>query len=315
MARVSRIIKTCVKYPVLCEYGCGMHMPRGDMDIHTSREGKCSKSPLQCDFTDAGCTFSGNRRQLADHLEQSTVRHLSLVMKSLHTTTEKLAASDTRQEELAKKLADTEGVLATRELEVENMKKFLMLESKSSQALEILMKDGLEKSLKSSRFLRSMLADKRECSIEASGTFFFMWKMNIRSRVSSQFYTGQPGWHLKVECVPDIREKEIVFMGPRHTSVVVYRLKGHYDDQLPKSPMALWITLVNQQSTKNYVCKSKCQLPTQLRKLLHQDCVEIDGIMMKFRLSYDEIESQHFMENDEILFTLQFEPYEHEQII
>ena len=323
--------ETCVKYPVGCEYGCGMQIPRGDMDIHTSREGKCSKSPLQCDFTDAGCTFRGNRRQLGDHLEQSTVRHLSLVMKSLHTTTEKLAASDkrheelakkladteavlfasdTRQEELAKKLADTEGVLAMRALEVENMKKFLMLESKSSQALEILMKDGLEKSLESSRFLRSVLADKRECSIEASGTFFFMWKMKIRSRdsYSSQFYTGQPGWHLKVECTPVIEKKQVIDLRPTHMSVIVYRLKGHHDNRLGVSLMTLRLTLVNRQSTKNIVHKSAYGLPIGILKVLGHHCVEIDGIMMKYQLSYDETESQRFVENDEILFKLQFEP-------
>ena len=115
---VSVHFETCVKYPVGCKYGCGMQIPRGDMDIHASREGKCGKSPLQCGFTDAGCTFRGDRRQLEAHLEQSTVRHLSLVMKSLHTTTERLAASDKRHEELAKKLADTEAVSDTRQKEV-----------------------------------------------------------------------------------------------------------------------------------------------------------------------------------------------------
>ena len=295
-----------------------MKIPRGDMDIHTSREGSCSKSPLQCDFTDAGCTFRGNRRRLEAHLEQSTVRHLSLVMKSLHTTTEKLAASDkrheelakkladteavlfasdTRQEELAKKLADAEEMLTTRKLELENVKRFLMLESKSS-----------EQSLESSRFLRSMLVDKSECSIEASGTFFFMWKLkaNRHASYSSQFYTGQPGWHLELECVPAIDEKH---QRPTHMSVFVYRLKGHYNDQgvRPRPCMALSITLVNQQSTKNIVLKSTCH-PGMYGAFVDQHEVEIDLILMKFQLSYDEIKSQHFVENDEILFNLQFKP-------
>ena len=319
---VSVHFETCVKYPVGCEYGCGMQIPRGDMDIHASREGKCSKSPLQCDFTDAGCTFSGNRRQLEDHLEKSTVSHLSLVMKS---TTEKLAASDkrheelakkladteavlfasdTRQEELAKKLADTEEVLTMRKLELENVKKILMLESKS-----------FKQSLESSRFLRSMLIDKSECSIEASGTFFFMWKLkaNRRASYSSQFYTGQPGWHLKLECAPPIKilkKKQGIDLRPTHMSVLVYQLKGRYDVQLAQSPrpcMTVWITLVNQQSTKNIVHKSIGLFPGMLRKLFIQHR-ENDEILMEFQLSYDQIESQHFVENDEILFKLQFKP-------
>ena len=339
--------ETCVKYPVGCKFGCGMQIPRGDMEIHTSREGSCSKSPLQCDFTDAGCTFSGNRRQLEDHLEQSTVRHLSLVMKSLHTTTERLAASDkrheelakkladteavsdtrqkevatkladteaalfasaTRQEELAKKLTDTEEMLTMRKLELENVKKFLMLESKSS-----------EQSLESSRFLRSMLVDKSECSIEASETFFFMWKLkaNRRASYSSQFYTGQPRWHLKLDCVPAIDKKHrrpthksVRDQRPTHMSVLVYLLKEHYNDQLlrPRPCMALSITLVNQQSTKNIVHKSTCQPYGLLCKFLSQHSVENDQILMEFQLSYDAIESQHFVENDEILFKLQFNP-------
>ena len=71
--------------------------------------------------------------------------------------------------------------------------------------------------------------------------------------------------------------------------------------------MALSITLVNQQSTKNVVHKSTCQLPV-LHILVGQYEVENDEILMEFQLSYDEIESQHFVENDEILFNLQFKP-------
>jgi hypothetical protein len=112
---ISVHFETCTKYPVSCHYECGMQIPRGEMDVHASREGSCSKSPLECDFAGAGCQFSGNRRQLQDHLEQNTVSHLSLVMRSLHTTTERLAISDARLAASEERLTASDARLAASE--------------------------------------------------------------------------------------------------------------------------------------------------------------------------------------------------------
>ena len=172
------------------------------------------------------------------------------------------------------------------------------------------MKFGLEKSMEFSGFLRSLLVSKSESSIETSGTFFFIWKMKIKKRVSysSQFYTGQPGWCLKLECVPDIRKKEVVDMKLAHLSVLVSQLKGHYDDRLPPTPATLCITLVNEQSSKNVVTISTCWPARESRDIRSRHGVEGGEILMKFQLSYDDIRKQHFMENDEILFKLEFKP-------
>ena len=307
---VSVHFESCVRFPVGCHYGCGMQIPRGDMDVHTSREGICSKSPLQCDFADAGCQFSGNRMQLEDHLRQSTVSHLNLAMGSLHTTTRMLAASDKRHKELAKKLAATEAMLTRRESEFECVKAFLALEFKSSQTLDVLMKDGVEKAMESAEFLRSVLADKHEFSVELSGIFYNVWetKATVRklgsrfSPFTKKFYTGHPGWLLKLCCQNAVQGEDCL-------SIMAFLLNGQYDDQLPQSCATLCITLVNQQAGRNIEIKSECQLTRGLGSVRSGSFVENyedRKFLYRFQFSRDDI--IQCWKNGEILLKFQFKP-------
>ena len=96
--------ETCAKYPVPCPHQCGVLIARECMEMHTSREGECPNSPLQCDFASVGCQFIGTKVKLQNHLERDTISHLSLAMKSLYNVTENLAKSEKKQQETEMKL-------------------------------------------------------------------------------------------------------------------------------------------------------------------------------------------------------------------
>ncbi|XP_062505648.1 TNF receptor-associated factor 5-like [Corticium candelabrum] len=99
---------TCAEYPASCPHQCGRQAAQKNMETHTSREGQCPNSPFQCEFTSVGCQFVGNRKELQYHLDKGTVHHLSLAVRLLHSVTERLAVTETRQKETDSKLAETE---------------------------------------------------------------------------------------------------------------------------------------------------------------------------------------------------------------
>ena len=101
----------CDIYPVDCPYQCGTQVARKDVEMHTSREGVCPTSPLQCDFASAGCQFIGNREQLQDHLDKNIVYHLSLAMQTVSNVQERLASSEKKQAETDKELTDVKKTL------------------------------------------------------------------------------------------------------------------------------------------------------------------------------------------------------------
>lgn len=311
--------KSCVQYPVACKYGCGMQIARGHVDTHISREGNCSMSPLQCDFIDAGCTFSGNRCQLEEHLVKGTVGHLNLMMKSFHMTTEKLVASNKRQEklanelavtkamlearqdELAKELATTKQVLAKTESELESVKIWETLVTKSPQALDLLLKDGPEKSLESSKFMRLLLVDKQQTSIMMSETSYFIWKLPKPPfrHCTLKYTTRGPGWRFTINChfeTDKLRMETSDALTIGTIKVAVYPSREFFTHHFLPKPMTLSISLMNKQSSNNIV----------------QTCDTNRSVKAKFQVEFDwvsdSITEQQFVENDEILFQLQLKP-------
>ena len=80
----------CGKYPVPCMYRCGVKVAREDMEEHTSLEGTCPNSPLDCEFYDVGCKFKGTRHELNKHIETSSTSHCRLLLAEMRDIRQKL---------------------------------------------------------------------------------------------------------------------------------------------------------------------------------------------------------------------------------
>ena len=106
---------TCDGYPVDCPYKCGMQIARKDVELHTSEEDACSNKPLTCEFAFAGCQFIGNKRHLKDHMQTSTVDHLSLAMKSVAYLGKRLAETEDELANVKEKQAQTDSRLVVAE--------------------------------------------------------------------------------------------------------------------------------------------------------------------------------------------------------
>ena len=202
--------KECPMYPVSCPHRCGVQVARKDMEMHTSREGQCPNSPLQCDFTSVGCRFIGNRKELQYHLNKEMGHHLSLTVRSLHNVTDRLAIAEKKQDEAEGKLAAVE---TKQKVELEMLKQTLKFELKSS-TFETLITKGWTESVQSAEFVRAVLCKQNQISYEQDGTFAFFWKIhNFRSRSSyssNKFYQESSKLGLKlalssrcIDCTPN----------------------------------------------------------------------------------------------------------------
>ena len=70
----------CDHYPLPCPNECGQkNIKRKDMK---KTHGICPLEPLNCPFKDAGCTDKICRRDMENHIESSTQKHLLMVFKS-----------------------------------------------------------------------------------------------------------------------------------------------------------------------------------------------------------------------------------------
>ena len=67
----------CPQFPVPCPYECGERPQRQALEYHVEK--KCLLAPLQCVFRYAGCEIKITRRDMANHLKDSIVDHMTLM--------------------------------------------------------------------------------------------------------------------------------------------------------------------------------------------------------------------------------------------
>ena len=68
----------CDFYPVLCPNGCTENIPRQNLRDHIANY--CSRTVVECDFKQFGCTAKLTRKGMSSHMKNSVAAHESLVM-------------------------------------------------------------------------------------------------------------------------------------------------------------------------------------------------------------------------------------------
>ncbi len=67
----------CPQFPVPCPYECGEIPQRQGLESHMEKE--CLLTPVLCEFQYAGCEVELSRRDMANHLRDSIVDHMTLM--------------------------------------------------------------------------------------------------------------------------------------------------------------------------------------------------------------------------------------------
>ncbi|XP_062505861.1 TNF receptor-associated factor 6-like [Corticium candelabrum] len=311
--QMSGHYKTCAKYPVACPHQCGVQIARECMEMHASREGECPNSPLQCDFAFAGCQFIGTKKKLQNHLERDTKTHLSLAMKSLHTVTERLAKSEQKQQETEMELARIKEVQQDfteqltkleKQQQVKELELTRMKEALSVQLPCIIdwMKNGLETSMQSPKFVEALLQETNELSFELSEAVVYLWKIKWSNNVklvhtlfsgsrppdqvicSTKFCTGFPGLHLQIHIFPC--ESTFTF--------AIICTKADCDLDLESMTFLVVTTLLHQQSDGHQNRKQEFLMKLPSR------------IPLTRSFQGESIPLEQFVSDDELYVTFQF---------
>ena len=110
----------CGHYPLPCPNECGVgNIKRKDMKTH---RGICPLEPLDCPFKDAGCTDNICRRDMENHIESSTQKHLLMVFKSHQDLARKNEELSNQLKKLRACMQDLESDVEDLESDAEDLK-------------------------------------------------------------------------------------------------------------------------------------------------------------------------------------------------
>jgi hypothetical protein len=190
------------------------------MRDHVGRDGSCPNSPLECDFSTAGCAFIGKRVELNRHLQRDSSDHLKLVMNFVHKHEKRLWSVEGR-------LRSTMAALTRTESELNYMKGEIAMKLPALKLLHL-------------------------------HEFVYLWKINNWSKkfkdavkgtstklTSGSLYSDHPGYRFFFAVFPN---GSMPYQGS-HVSIFPYLETGEYDQELVWPIMATFeITLIDQQA-------------------------------------------------------------------
>ncbi|XP_062512086.1 TNF receptor-associated factor 6-like [Corticium candelabrum] len=291
----------CEMSPVACEF-CRRQVRRGEMNEHVSKDGTCPNSPLECEFSEAGCQFIGNRKEWKNHIEHDTVFHLILLMKHQSRTKALLSAtksslesslSATESSLTATKslLSSTRACLAKKECELENLKSF------------VTEKVGMPVSQPDICVFEWNITNWSNCKMksEVDPTY---------GTLSKPFFTKPKGYRLRLMLYPAGHDE----CKGSHVSVhvLVYAREYDYDVKLPKrqhckfsftlldqQPDAMNV-VVRQENTLDLIPRPQTMLITEDREHALQVIPYTKLETIDDFISYEKLNSRSYIQNNEI---------------
>ena len=72
----------CSAYPVKCPNGCEESLKRSDLNKHLACD--CPQTVVQCDLAHFGCEVQLPRVEMASHIENGAMDHISLLTTKFH---------------------------------------------------------------------------------------------------------------------------------------------------------------------------------------------------------------------------------------
>ena len=274
----------CLKFPVPCPNGCEVgSMERCNMEQHRS---VCSLEPVACEMKEFGCSVVVPRKELATHMRESELQHLT-AMTVLNLRLSRQLQQDMAQ--LQQEMADLKKLQTEMQVEMNEQKQ---LQNEHQRELTEL-KGHIQKLEHITHHIENHTAADGTCS--GCEVFTFTQYRKYRGGgdtavYSDPFYSHYHGYKLRLV---------LGYLSTHNTAAVgVCRIEGEYDDQL-HWPVKLkaHLELLNQASgqlpnrmikTENLTCKKDENSTQPLMQILYPD-LERRGVYvlddcLKFRI-------------------------------
>ena len=229
---------TCSKYPEPCPNGCEVgSVERCNVEQHRS---VCSLEPVCCEMREFGCSVVVPRKDLATHMRESELQHLTgmavLNLRLTRKLQEDMAEKDKMITELQQQMAAQRQLQNDMKKEIDEQKK---LEGKQQTVMRKEMAEQREMMKKDMTKMKEEIQEVQNtaphvallnaglCKVLKVFTFDEYWMhKSYHTDVESAFYSHRHGYKFKLK---------VAFTGSGRNGITpyLYLLAGKYDDGLP----------------------------------------------------------------------------------
>ena len=244
----------CPKFPVLCPNNCIIgSVPRDDLVEHMKT---CSLEVIQCEYHVVGCEEMMTRKDQKKHNQEKMEEHLSFAVSALNITklemNQKLA---TAEKALANATADGLAKLEIKfqaemtKVEAAAQKRITELELKLQQKDELLELLYGKWTIELITMSTKLSSGNQVSPVIVKMSNYMKQKRDVTNWYSNPFYSHRQGYQMCLCVFP-----AGYYSGKgTHMSVILYLMKGPYDDQL-RWPMVghCEVKLLNQTSNSQH---------------------------------------------------------------
>ena len=211
---------TCPKFPEPCPNSCGVgSVERCNMEQHRS---KCSLEPVACEMKEFGCSVVVPRKELARHMRESELQHLTaMTMLNLRLTKQLQWEALEREKkiiQLQQEITEQKKLQIEMQAEMKSMLENREKEENEQHEQQVTELQGPE------RFMSG-----RDCGcVVLTFSGFSKWidvQNSTCSVISEPFYSHHSGYKFRLI---------MIVYGPkdRYIEPQILLVKGEYDDQL-----------------------------------------------------------------------------------
>ena len=252
---------TCLKFPEPCPNMCEVgSVERCNMEQHLS---VCPLEPVACEMKEFGCSVVVPRKELARHMRESELQHLTaMTVMNLRLTRQLQQDSTERDRKIAqlqqemtdqKKLqTEMANKLANFEMKIEEQKKELTDHIQRAQhATNFIETDGAGSGSEVFTFTQYSKLKENVTAVESASVY------------SDPFYSHYHGYKLRLRiqhhfqsstCNPNAIHFQSSTHQPNTIHASVYLIKGEYDDELPwPAQVKIQLELLNQAEDHRHV--------------------------------------------------------------
>ena len=280
---------TCLKFPEPCPNMCGIgSVERGNMEQHLS---VCPLEPVACEMKEFGCSVVVPRKDLARHMRESELQHLTAMTVMNLRLTRQLQQDSTERDRKIAQLQQEMTHQKTLQNETSRKIEQLQLEIKTKMDEQ---KRVMDKSLQLTEAQFITQQHVTSCSGSEVFTFpqYFLRRGSETEADSGPFYSHRRGYKFKLRIC--YYEKDI--------GAELLLLTGLFDDEL-RWPMLVRVRLeiLNQAEDRHNVVKGNT---IEWRKYEREWNKVIDDCMIKYSTLERQGGGIQYMMNDFLKFKI-----------
>ena len=298
---------TCHKFPEPCPNSCEVvSVERCNMEQHRS---VCPLEPVSCEMKEFGCSVVVPRKELATHMKESELQHLTAMTMLNLRLTKQLQQDSTERDKKIAQLQEEQKKLQTEmktemKMKMDEIRTAITHEQKQMQAEVNTRIDEQKRELKTDikrlEHITHHIEQHTSCRICTVNEVFTFTQYSKRkcsgcNVFSDPFYTHHHGYKFQLRIRYYTSSDNVIV-------AYLYLINGEYDDQLNwPVEVKVQLELLNQNGDHHHVVRTKNMKWNKDKRDTYKT---IDGSLMKYSDLEKSSDGVQYMMNDCLKFRL-----------